>query len=184
MDTSVGLKKLAERLEEQFYNNEVTVKVLDSLTKKIDELSGNLSTIQADFQRWKTLEVQYNAENMEEDMTYVGNTTVLVTTSITPPTSTPSFVFGETDEIQPAQPTMSQTVPVLTMFPPSFIDPATRLKMEYSDFSPSFFTAPKVEEAQEFTNTGIPIVLSDSETPTGSPSLPPGAQEAISEIWD
>ena len=83
------------------------MKVLDSLTKKIDQLTGNLSTIQADFQRWKTLEVQYNTENMEEDMTDVGNTTVLVPMFVTPPTSTPSFAFGETAEIQPAQPTMS-----------------------------------------------------------------------------
>ena len=131
VDTSIGMEKLTERLEEQSHNNEVTLKVLDSLTKKIDQLSENLSTIQADFQRWKTLEVQYNAENMEEDMTDVGNTTVSVPMSVTPPTSTPSFVFGETAEIQPAQPTMSQTAPAYRrLFLLHSSSPATRANTE------------------------------------------------------
>ena len=183
-DAHVGIEQVSKRLEEQSKTNEDTVSVLNSLAQKIDQLSGNFSTVQADLQRWKAMEAEYNAENMEDVMPEMGNTTVSVPMTVTPPVSAPSFVFGETAEIQPAQPTVSQTAPVSTTFSPSFINPTTRVKTEYSDFSPSFFTAPKIEEAQEFTNTGIPIVPSGNVTPTGQASLPPGAQKTITEICD
>ena len=102
VDASVGMEKLTKRVEEQSKDNEATIAVLTSLTQKIDQLSGNLSTVQADLQRWKNAEAEYNAENMEEDIADVGNTTVSVPMFVTPPASTPNFVFGETAEIQPA----------------------------------------------------------------------------------
>ena len=104
------------------------------------------------------MEAEYNAENMEDVLPKMGNTTVSVPMTVTPPVSAPSFVFGEIAEIQPAQPTVSQTAPVSTTSSPTFINPTTRVKTKYSDFNPSFFAAPKIEEAQGFTNTGIPIV--------------------------
>ena len=88
------------------------------------------------------MEAEYNAENMEEDIADVGNTTVSIPIFVTPPASNPNFVFGETAEIQPAQPTVSQTAPVSTTFSPSFINPATRVKTEYSDFESSIFHCP------------------------------------------
>ena len=56
MNASIEVAQLTQKVEEQSCDNEVTVKVLDSLTQKIDQLSGNLSTIQADLQRWKQAE--------------------------------------------------------------------------------------------------------------------------------
>ena len=56
VDASVGMEKLTKRVEEQSKDNEATIAVLTSLTQKIDQLSGNLSTVQADMQRWKTME--------------------------------------------------------------------------------------------------------------------------------
>ena len=100
-------------------------------------------------------------------MPEMGNTTVSLPMTVTPPISAPSYVFVETAEIQPAQPTVSQTTPVSMTFSPKFINPTTRVKPEYSDFSPYFFTAPKFEEAERFTKTGIPIVPSGNVTPTG-----------------
>ena len=113
------------------------------------------------------MEAEYNAKNTEDVMLEMGNTTLSVPMTVTPPVSAHSFVFGETTEIQPPQATVSQTAPVSTTFSPTFINPTTRVKTEYSDFNPSFFVAPKIEEAQGFTNTGIPIVPSGNVTPTG-----------------
>ena len=126
-----------------------------------------MSAVQADMQRWKTIEVEYNAEHMEEDVTDVGNATASVPMSVNPLTSTPYFIFGETTEIQSPQPTASQKMPVPVTFPLSFVDPATRanagtsdftpmtseFRPRYSDISPSFFTIPDVRESQ-----GIPII--------------------------
>ena len=167
VDANVGLDQLSKRLDEQAKANEVTTSVLDSLVQKIDQLSENMSSVQADMQRWKTLETEYNAENMEEDVTYMGNAAASVPMSVNPLTSTPYFIFGETAEIQPPQPTAYQTMPVPVTFPLSVIDPATRAKARTSDFtpmtpefrpryssiSPSFFTIPNVRESQ-----GIPII--------------------------
>ena len=183
-DAHAGIEQVSKRLEEQSKMNEDTVLVLNSLAQKIDQLSGNFSTVQADLLRWKAMEAEYNAENMEDVVPDMGNTTVSVPMTATPPASIASFIFGETAEIQPAQPTVSQTAPVLTTFSPIFIDPTTRVKTENSDFSSSFFTAAKFEEAQGFTNMGIPIVPSGNVTPTGQATLPPGAQKTITEICD
>ena len=117
VDAHVGLDQLSKRLDEQAKSNEVTASVLDSLVQKIDQLSGNFSSVQADMQRWKTLEAEYNAENMDEDVTDVGNATVSVPMSVTPPVPTINFIFGEAAEIQPAQPTASQTMPVPVNIP-------------------------------------------------------------------
>ena len=179
---------------------------MNTLTQKIDQLSRSFSSVQADLQKWKTLEAKYNAENMEEDITDVRNTTVSVPMSAIPPVSTIDFVFGETAEIQPDYPTASQTELVSMTSPPSFIDPATRATTGYADFNPSFFTIPEFGEAQGSTLTGIPIgpdvtgrrvqseeaphgdenvnVPSGNVTPTGQAPLPPGAQKAISDICD
>ena len=99
-------------------------------------------------QRWKHAEEEYNAENMEEDVTDVGSATASVPMSVTPLTSTPYFIFGETAEIQPPQPTASQTMPVSVTFPPSFVDPAIRANTDDADFNTSFFTTPRSGEAQ------------------------------------
>ena len=208
VDANVGLDQLSKRLDEQAKSNEVTTSVLDSLVQKIDQLSENMSSVQADMQRWKTLETEYNTENMEEDATDMGNATASVPMSVTPLTSTPCFIFGETSEIQPPQPTASQTMPVPVTFPPSFVDPAIRANADYTDFNPAFFATPKSGEGQEFTNTGIPIipdelflnpgiqseeapnideavnVPSGNVTPAGQAPLPPRAQKSISEICD
>ena len=74
----MGLEQLSKRLNEQSRSNEVAASVLDSLAQKLDQLSGNFSTVQADLQRWKNAEEEYNAENMEDDMPDVGNTIVSV----------------------------------------------------------------------------------------------------------
>ena len=211
VDAHVGLDQLLKWLDEQTKSNEVTTSVLDSLTQKIDQLSENFSTVQADLQRWKTMEAEYNAENMEEDITDVGNTTVSVSMSVHPPASTPYFVFGETAEIQPDYPTASQTMLVLMALPPPFVTWATRANLGLSETS--FFTIPKSGEAQGSTITGITIVPdetgprvphrqmggqskeaphvneaanvpSGNVTPTGQAPLPPGAQKAISELCD
>ena len=175
IDAHVGIDQLLRRLDEQSKANEDTTSALNTLTQKIDELITSFSSVQADLQRWKAFEAEYNAENMEDDTPEMGNTTVSVPLTVTPPPFIPSFVFGETTEIQPAQPTVSQTAPVSTTFSPTFINPATRVKTEYSDFNPSFFATPKIEEPQGFTNTGVPIVPSGVVTPTKQASLPPGA---------
>ena len=128
-------------------------------------------------------------------MTDVGNATASVPMSVTPLTTTPSFVFGETAEIQPAQPTVSQTVPVPTTVPPLFIDPAVRVKTEDSDFSPSYFTAPKFVATPGSRFAGIPAeevpcidenanVPSGNVTSSGQAFLPPEAQKTISEICE
>ena len=49
---------------------------MTSLTQKIDQLSGSVSTVHANLQRGKNAEADYNAENMEEDIADVGNTIV------------------------------------------------------------------------------------------------------------
>ena len=69
-------------------------------------------------------------------------------------------------------------------FSSSFINPATRVNTEYSDFNQSFFAAPKVEEIQGFTNMGIPIVPSGIVTPREQAYLPPRAQKTITKICD
>ena len=84
VDANVGLDQLSKRLDGQARSNEVTASVLESLTQKIDELSANFSSVQADMQRWKTMEVEYNAENMEEDATNMGNATASVPMSVNP----------------------------------------------------------------------------------------------------
>ena len=53
------------------------------------------------------MEAEYNAENMEDVLPKMGNTTVSVPMTETPPISAPNFVFGETAEIQLVQPTVS-----------------------------------------------------------------------------
>ena len=170
-----------------------------------------MSTVQAEMQRWKHAEEEYNTENMEEDVTDVGNAVASVPMSANPPASTPYFVFGETAEIQPDYPTTSQTMPVSMALPPPFVTSATKANLGLSNTS--FFTIPKSGEAQGYTNTGIPIVPDDNDpriyhgqmggqseeaphidesvnvpsgnvTPTGQAPLPPGAQKAISEIFD
>ena len=169
--------------------------MLDSLTQKIDQLSGSLSTVQADLQRWKHAEVEYDAGNVEEDMTDVGNATASVPMSVTPLTTTPNFVFGKTAEIQLAQPTVSQTVPVPTTVPSLFIDAAVRVKTEDSDSSPSYFTAPKFVATPGSRFAGIPAkevprigenanVPSSNVTSTGQAFLPLEAQKTVSEICE
>ena len=74
----MGIEHLSKRLEEQSKTNEDTVSVLNSLAQKIDQLSGKFSTVQADLQRWKAMEAEYNAENMEDVMPEMGNTTISV----------------------------------------------------------------------------------------------------------
>ena len=61
----VGIEQLSKRLEEKSKANKATALVLDNLAQKIDQLSGNFSTIQADLQRWKAVEAECNAKNME-----------------------------------------------------------------------------------------------------------------------
>ena len=150
------LDQLSKRLDEQAKSNEMTASVLDNLVQKIDQLSENMSTVQAEMQRWKRAEEEYNAENMEEDVTDVGNAVASVPISVNPPASTPYFVFGETAEIQPDYPTTSQTMPISMALPPTFVDPAIRANTDDANFNP--FTIPQFGEAQRFTNTGIPII--------------------------
>ena len=200
-------------MDDQSKANEDTALALNTLAEKNDQLSGSFATVEADLQRWKNAEEEYNAENMEDDIPYVGNTTLLVPMSITPPASIAYFLFGETAEIQPDYRTASQTMPVSMTFPPSFTNPVARANAEYSDFNPSFFRIPTFGEAQGLTDTGIPIISdetgprvphdqmggqsgevphsdenanvpSSNVTPTGQASLPPGAQKAKSEICD
>ena len=123
VNASIEVAQLTKKVEEQTCNNEVTVKVLDSLTQKIDQLSGNLSIIQADLQQWKQAEAEYDAGNVEEDMIDVGNAVASVPMSATPSTSTPRFVFGETSEIQPGYPMTSQTTVEWTNNLPPFLKP-------------------------------------------------------------
>ena len=92
-----------------------------------------MSTVQAEMQRWKHAEEEYNAENMEKDATHMGNATASVPMSVTPLIPTPYFIFGETAEIQPPQPTASQTMPVSLAFPPLFVTSATRANLGLSD---------------------------------------------------
>ena len=68
-------------------------------------------------------EADYNAENMEEDVMDMGNAIASVPMSVTSSTSTPRFVFGETSEIQPDDPTASQTTPVWANNLPPFLKP-------------------------------------------------------------
>ena len=199
VDAHVGLDQLSKRLEEQVKSTEVTAWVLDNLVQKIDQLSQNMTSFQAEMQRWKHAEEEYNAENMEEDVTDVGNAVASVPMSVSPLTSTPYFIFGETAEIQPPQPTASLTMPTPVTLPPSFVNLAIRANANDADFN--LFTIPKSGEAQEYTNTGIPIVPdelflnpgiqseeaphwkeavnenapSGNVTPTGQAPLPPGA---------
>ena len=195
VNASIEVAQLTKKVEEQSCNNEATVKLLDSLTQKIDQLSGSLSTVQADLQLWKQAEAEYDAGNVEEDMTDVGNATASVPMSVTPLTTTPSFVFGETAEIQPAQPTVSQTVPVPTTVPPLFIDPDVRVKTKDSDFSPSYFTAPKFVATPGSRFLGIPAeevprIGENANVPSGNVTssrqafFPPEAQKTISEICE
>ena len=158
VDANVSLDQLSKRLDEQVKSNEVTASVLDNLVQKIDQLSENMTSVQAEMQGWKHAEEEYNAENMEEDVTDVGSVVASVPMSVSPLTSTPYFIFGETTEIQPPQPTASQTMPVPVTLPPSFVDAAIRANADDADFNSSFFTIPKSGEAQGYTNTGIPIV--------------------------
>ena len=167
-----------------------------------------MSSLQAEMQRWKHAEEEYNAENMEEDATDMRNVTASVPMSATPLTSTPYFIFGETAEIQPSQPTASQTMPVSVTLPSSFVDPAIRANAGPFDFPQapevsaghpdsrtSIFTAPKFVTVPRTDFPGIPTeeaphgdenvdVPIGSMTPVGQASLPPGEQKAISEICD
>ena len=198
VNASIEVAQLTKKVEEQTCNNEVTVKVLDSLTQKIDQLSGNLSTIQADLQRWKQAEAEYDAGNVEEDMTDVGNAVASVPMSATPSTSTPRFVFGETSEIQPGYPMTSQTTVEWTNNLPPFLKPP-KVSGGFPEFVP-ITSWPSFEHGIGLSQPATPIssVLRDSAaqgsanaevssgnvTPTGQASLPPGAQKAISEICD
>ena len=138
----------------------------------------------------------------------MGNATASVPMSVSPLTSTPYFTFGETAEIQPPQPTASQTMPVPVTSSSSFVDPAIRANTDGADFEP--FTLLKPRRAQGSEDTDIPFVPdelflnpgtqteeaprwketvnvnvpSGNVTPTGQAPLPPGAQKAISEICD
>ena len=56
VDAHVGLDQLSKRLDEQVKSNEVTTSVLDSLVQKIDQLSENMTSVQAEMQRWKHAE--------------------------------------------------------------------------------------------------------------------------------
>ena len=100
------------------------------------------------------MEIEYNAENMEEDVTDVGNATTSVPMSINPPASTPYFVLGETAEIQSDYPTASQTMPVSMALPPPFVTSATRANLGL--FDTSFFTIPRSGEAQGFVIRTLP----------------------------
>ena len=51
VDTHVGLDQLTKRLDEEMKSNEVPASVLDNLVQKIDQLSENMSTVQAEMQR-------------------------------------------------------------------------------------------------------------------------------------
>ena len=195
---SVEVAQLTKKVEEQSCNNEVTVKVLDSLTQKIDQLSGNLSMVQADLQRWKQAEVEYDAGNVEEDMTDVGNAKASVPMSATPSTSTPRFVFGETSEIQPGYPTTSQTAVEWTNNLPPFLKPP-KVSGGFPEFAP-MTSWPSFGHGIGLSQPATPIfsvlgdsaaqgsvnaeVLSGNVTSTGQAFLPPEAQKTISEICE
>ena len=198
VNASIEVAQLTKKVEEQSCNNEVTVKLLDSLTQKIDQLSGNLSTVQADLQRWKRAEADYNAENMEEDVMDMGNAIASVPMSVTPSTPTPRFVFGETSEIQPDDPTASQTTPVWANNLPPFLKPPkvsggfpeyvplTSWPSSERETGPSQpitpnFTISRDSAAQGSANAEV---SSGNVTPTSQASLPPGAQKTISEICE
>ena len=95
-----------------------------------------------------------HAENMEEDGTDMGNATASVPMSVTPLTSTPYFIFGETSEIQPPQPTASQIMPIPMTFPPSFVDPAIS-----ANAGPSGFTSMALEVSPGHPDSGASILL-------------------------
>ena len=97
-DAHVGLEQLSKKLDEQSKANEATASALNTLTQKIDQLSGSFSTVQTDLQRWKTIEAEYNAEHMEDDTPEMGNTAISVPMSVTPLVCTINFVFGEIAE--------------------------------------------------------------------------------------
>ena len=198
VNTSVEVAQLTKKMEEQSGSNGVTVKVLESLTQKVDQLSGNLLMVQADLQRWKHAEAAYEAENMEEDVTDVGNAIASVPMSVTPCTSTPRFVFGETSKSQPGYPTTSQTIVEWTNNFPPFLKPP-KVSGGFHEFV-SITSWPSFEHGIGLSQPATPIssVLRDSAaqgsanaevssgnvTPTGQASLSPGAQKAISEICD
>ena len=162
VNASIEVAQLTKKVEEQSCNNEVIVKVLDSLTQKIDQLSGNLSMVQADLQRWKHAEAAYEAENMEEDMTDVGNAVASVPVSATPSTSTPKFVFGETSEIQPGYPTTSQTTVEWTNNLPPFLK-SPKVSGGFPEFVP-MTSWPSFEHGIGLSQPATPIssVLRDS----------------------
>ena len=198
VNASIEVAQLTKKVEEQSCNNEATVKLLDSLTQKIDQLSGSLSTVQADLQRWKQAEAEYDAGNVEEDMTDVGNATASVPMSVTPLTTTPSFVFGETSEIRPGYPTTSQTTVEWTNNLPPFLKPP-KVSGGFPEFVP-MTSWPSFEHGIGLSQPAIPIssvlgdsaaqgsvnaeVLSGNVTSTGQASLPPEAQKTISEICE
>ena len=117
---------------------------------------------QADLQRWKNAEEDYNAANMEDDTPQMRNTVVSVPICVTLLVSTIRFVFGDTAQIHPDYPTASQAMPVSMIFFASFSNPATRANAGLpsfasmtSEFSPGhldtdtlFFTISKLGEAQ------------------------------------
>ena len=156
VNASIEVAQLTKKVEEQSCNNEVAVKVLDSLTQKIDQLSGNLSTIQADLQQWKQAEVEYDVEKVEEDMTDVGNAVASVPMSATPSTSTHRFVFGETSEIQPGYPTTSQTIVEWTNNIPPFLKPP-EVSGGFPEFVP-MTSWPSFEHGIELSDLFLPRV--------------------------
>ena len=134
-------------------------------------------------QRWKHAEEENNAEDMEEDVTDVGNATASAPMSITTLASTPYYVFGETSGVRLVQPTASQTMPVPVTFPPSFVDPAIRANTDNADFNPSFFTIPNSGEAQGPTVAGIPIIADELFLNSGIQSEEaPNVDEAINVL--
>ena len=198
VNTLAEVAQLTKKVEEQSCNNEVIVKVLDSLTQKIDQLSGNLSMVQADLQRWKHAEAAYEAENMEEDVTDVGECSSISTHVCNPFYFYPRFVFGETSESQTGYPTTSQTTVEWTNNLPPFLKPP-KVSGGFPEFVP-IISWPSFEHGIGLSQPATPIssVLRDSAaqgsanaevssgnmTPTGQALLPPGAQKAISETCD
>ena len=131
-------------------------------------------------------------------MTNVGNATASVPMSATPSTSTPRFVFGETSEIQPGYSITLQTTVDWTNNLPPFLKPP-KVSGGFPEFVP-ITSWPSFGQGIGLSQraTPIPSVLRDSAaqgsanahvssgnmTPTRQASLPPGAQKAISEIFD
>ena len=77
--------------------------------------------------------------------------------SASPLTSTPYFTFGETAEIQPPQPTASQTMPVSVTFPHSFVDPPIRANADDADFN--LFTIPNLAKLKNTPIQGYQLYL-------------------------